>query len=216
MQNMKNLIWIITIALAAMLIGVGVSYYLSQAKQNQNAQNGAAVFPQPRTLHAVKLVDGKGQPFTNKQFENHWSLVFFGFTHCPVICPTTMSILNQAYTKLKNDKFKPLPQVIFVSVDPERDDANRANQYASGFNPDFIGITGDKTQIDQLARDMNAVYMKVEIKPTNPNEKPTYTIDHSTAIMLVDPQGKLRAIFSSPENGDKFAQVYQDVLKQIK
>lgn len=217
MQKSNSLtLLIVSLAIIALLAGLGVSYYLKQRHQQQLAKINGTVFPQARELHPVTLLDGKGQAFTNRNLQGHWSLVFFGFTNCPVICPTTLSTLNQAYIKLKNANYQPLPQVVFVSVDPERDNPNRASQYAAGFNPEFMGLTGEKAQINQLARDMNAVYMKVELRPSQSGEKPAYTVDHSTAIMLVDPQGRLRAIFSSPENGDQFAQDYQAVTQRFK
>lgn len=217
MQRSRSLtISIVSLAIIAMLAGLGLRYYLHQNQQQRLAEVSGTVFPQARELHTFNLLDGKGQSFTNKNLQGHWNLIFFGFTHCPVICPTTLSLLNQAYIKLKNANYQPLPQVIFISVDPERDDPNRVGQYAAGFNPDFIGLTGEKTSIDQLTRDMNAVYLKVALKPATPGEKPAYTIDHSTAIMLVDPQGRLRAILSSPANGDKFAQDYQTITNHIK
>lgn len=215
MQRTKTLL-IIGIALLALLAGIGVSYYVKQRPQTISAKVNASIFPQARNLQAFTLTDGKGLAFTNQNLQGHWNLVFFGFTNCPVVCPTTLAILNQAYTKLKNDGVKPLPRVVFISVDPQRDNLNRVSQYAAGFNPDFIGITGEKAQIDQLARDMNVMYMRVDLKPAQPGDKPTYTIDHSTSIMLVDANGQLRAIFSSPETGDKFAQDYQEVVNHLK
>ena len=205
----------VMLAIIALLAGLGFRYYLNQHQQQQLANSNGVVFPQARVLHPVSLVDGQGKTFTNQNFKGHWNLVFFGFTNCPVICPTTLSILNQAYTKLKNENYQPLPQVIFISVDPERDNPDRASQYAAGFNPLFVGLTGEKAQLDQLTHDMSAVYMKVALKPATAGETPAYTVDHSTAIMLVDPQGNLRAIFSSPENGDKFAQDYQAITQSL-
>ncbi|CAM4443722.1 MAG: hypothetical protein LEGION0398_MBIBDBAK_00624 [Legionellaceae bacterium] len=205
---------IIILIVTALLSGIGLRYYL-QHKKEVTKVNGI-IFPLPRNLHDFTLINQEGKSFTNVNLKNQWSLLFFGFTHCPVICPTTLSILNQAYSKLKNDHFIPLPQVLFISVDPQRDSPQLVSQYAQGFNPEFIGLMGDEKDLTQLTHDMNAVFMKMKINGSSNSGGNTYTIDHSTSIGLIDPKGKLRAILSNPDNGDQFAHDYEEIIKQLR
>lgn len=212
----KFTLLIVILSLLAITAGLGINYYLRQQQEKQLTQVNATLLTAPKNLRSFTLVNGSSGNFTNKNFKDQWSLVFFGFTHCAMVCPTTLSTLNQAYNTLKNQNYHPLPQVVFVSVDPERDDPLRSSQYATGFNPDFTGLTGSASQIAQLAKDMGAMYLKVDVKPSKPDEKPTYYIDHSTSIMLVGPDGKLHAIFASPESADKFAKDYQIIINKLK
>lgn len=211
-KNRFKYVVIILLALAALTSGIGAYFYFEGTSTTRLAKINGTVFPESRVISPFKLVTG-ATAFSNKNLQGRWSLVFFGFTNCPVVCPTTMALLNQAYAKLQAENYQPLPQVVFISVDPARDSPKQVKQYAAGFNTHFLGVTGDEKQIAQLAREVGAVYMKVELAPMKTGEKQAYTIDHSTAVMLIDPAGRLRAILSSPENGDKLAQDYQEVTK---
>lgn len=164
----------------------------------------ASIYPEPKALQPFQLREASGQVFTEKNLLGQWSLVFFGFTNCPSICPTSMAVLNQVYNKVNNAA---KPQVIFVSVDPERDTLKRIGQYVQGFNPHFIGVKGQKEQIDALARQMSVLYIK--LKPETGNN---YTIDHSGAILLINPQGKLHAVFTAPLDAEKMVKDYSLIV----
>lgn len=176
-----------------------------------NLTNASTIFNSPRSIQPFQLTDNQGKPFTEKSFEGHWTMVFFGFTHCAMICPTTMAELNKFYQILEKENYTPLPTVMMISVDPDRDSVERMNDYVHSFNKAFIGATGDKQEIDKLSRQMGVMYMRVASK--NKKDK-NYQIDHSAFIMLIDPNGKMHALFSSPHKAAEMASFYQEVTSK--
>lgn len=169
----------------------------------------ATVFSQPRAIAPFKLQDDKGEHFSNANLKGHWSLLFFGFTNCAMICPTTMTELNKMYQLLTKAKEQVLPQVVFISVDPERDTLKRLHNYVHAFNPNFVGVTGDEKELAKLAKNVGAMYMKV-VDKDDPNQ---YYIDHSAFIILVNPEGHMYGIFSSPHEADNMAKNFVAISK---
>ncbi len=153
----------------------------------------AMVYPAFRPVPPFTLYSGE-QAITNEVFNDQWSFVFFGYTYCPDVCPTTMSALNSFYQQLPED-FKSNTQVILVSVDPERDTPEQLAQYSKAFHPEFIGATADHEALEPFTRSFGAVYYKVG------EDSEDYLVDHTAKIFLVDPDGKRHAFFSkSMEN----------------
>jgi protein SCO1 len=167
--------------------------------------NGTA-FPAPRALPEFSLLDQHRQPFTREQMLGHWSIVFFGYTNCPDVCPTTLALLKQVDLALGDLPSAQHPQVVFVSVDPRRDKPEQMANYVSFFNPAFIGATGEQGQIDVLT---HAMGVPVLIHDTGNG---TYTVDHSAIIFLVDPQGRMSALFSPPH---QLATLTADIRKIV-
>jgi len=183
----------------------GFSVTTGYAAEMQNA----TVFNQPRNIAAFKLQDDAGKPFTNANLQGHWSLLFFGFTNCAMICPTTMTELNKMYQILQKAKVEQLPQVVFISVDPERDSIKRIHDYVVSFNPKFIGATGEESQIVSLTKQMGVMFMKIADK----DDPKKYAIDHSAFVVLVNPKGQMYGIFSSPHQAEEMAKSYQQIIK---
>ena len=203
------IIWLIAIGILALLFGMWSSHNLSKAnKQNTITLSVGTILPMPRPVQAFQLTGLDNNAFTNDNFKNHWTMIFFGFTHCPMLCPTTLSTLNQVYQKLQHDQVQALPQVLFISVDPERDSIQGIKEYLTSFNPAFIGARGDKDKIDAITKQFNVAYAKVMQNPTDQN----YSVDHSGTILLVDPQGQLYAIFSTPHNANNIAGDYEKII----
>src|SRR5260221_7497920 len=110
---------IIAIAALALLFGIWTQYnFGSKSKSSALALNSGTLLSQPRALQNFHLINDHNKPFTNDNFKNHWSFVFFGFTNCPQLCPTTLSTLNQIYKNLQQVHLQSMPQVVFISVDP--------------------------------------------------------------------------------------------------
>lgn len=155
--------------------------------------NGAILLNTPRRFSDFNLLDHKGQPFTRQQLMGHWSILFFGFTHCPDVCPTTMATLNKMYSQLDEEDRRDL-QVIMVTLDAERDDVAKIAEYVPWFNPAFIGVTGDEAQIKRLALELNVASSKVALDGGG------YTVDHSTQLVLINPRGDYHGFFKAPHN----------------
>jgi len=150
------------------------------------------VLDAPRPLPTFELLDEQGQPFTESDFQGQWSLLYFGFTFCPDICPNSMSVMAEVKQGL--DKNPALEDHYFlVSVDPDRDTPERMAEYVAYFDPAFRGLTGTFDQLDILTQAAGAVY-KVPEAP----ETADYLVAHSSTLTLIDPQGRVHAIFTSP------------------
>jgi protein SCO1/2 len=155
--------------------------------------NGAVVLDKPRVFSDFTLTDHHGQTFDKARLQGSWSIVFFGFTHCPDICPTTLAILNETYSKLQEDEKDKL-QIIMISLDPERDSVDKLAQYIPYFNRDFIGVSGNKHFIRRLTGEINIAYNKVPLSGED------YTIDHSTQLVLINPKGDYHGFFKAPHS----------------
>lgn len=169
-----------------------------------------SLLPHPKAINAFALTDINGKPFTEKSLQGHWSLLFFGFTHCAMVCPTSMTALKQTYEQLQQDHAA-LPEVVFISVDPERDNLQQIKRYVHTFNPNFTGATGSQAQLAALSNQMGVLYMKV----TQPNAKAQdYSIDHTGSILVVNPKGELAAIFTMPHDSQKMTADLKVIMKE--
>lgn len=171
-----------------------------------------AALPKPKMIQPFTLQNTQGQPFTQQNLQGHWTLLFFGFTRCGMVCPTSMAALNQTYKKLQQDGITNLPQVVFISVDPERDTNPQVAQYVKTFNKNFMGATGTSAQVNQLTSQLGVLFMKVN----QDKKKNDYQIDHTGSILLTDPKGELYAIFTMPHDSAKIAADYEQILKDYR
>lgn len=184
--------------LARSLLGTGGSPQLGLAK--------ATLLTPPRPLPDFELLDQSGAAFDPARLKNRWSLLFFGFTHCPDVCPTTLGVLAQAEKSLADLPADRRPQVILVSVDPKRDTPQQLASYVKFFSPAFTGVTGTQQSIDAFTRSLGVPVM---ITPTANGD---YTVDHSAAIFLIDPDGAMRALFSTPHEPTVIASDYRRIV----
>lgn len=183
----KRLSWLLVsiAALCAALAG----FWLARELDSSAPQLASGTWlAQPRTVADFQLTDHLGHPFTAHDLQGKPSLVFFGFTHCPDVCPTTLVKLAQV------KKAAPIPglQVLFVTVDPQRDTPTAVDLYAHAFDPDFIGLTGDPKAIEKMTAAFGVAALRVDLPGGD------YTMDHSAAVFLVDPSRRIVAIFSPP------------------
>ena len=145
------------------------------------------------------LTDHTGKPRTLADFKGKVVVVFFGFTQCPDVCPTTLSAFREVREKLGADGDK--LQVLFITIDPERDTQQLLSLYVPAFHPDFLGLYGDAAATEKVAREFKIVYMK------NPGKTPTsYTMDHSAGVYIFDPQGRIRLFVSQGQSVDAYVQ----------
>ena len=170
----------------------------------------ATVFPAPRALPGFALIDDDGAPFGPERLRGGWHVLFFGFTHCPDVCPSTLATLTSARRQLGDLPASDRPGVVFVSVDPQRDSTARLAEYVEFFDPDFVGVTGDSAEIDSLTRQLGVAVVVGE-----PDASGSYSIDHTATLFLVDPQGRLAAVFGMPHTPDGIAQDYRRILDHL-
>jgi len=150
-------------------------------------QNGT-LLPKGRAIAAFSLADHEGRPFGNSQLHGHPSLLFFGFTHCPDVCPTTLALLAQL------SRQNPIAglRLLFVTVDPGRDDTLTLRRYVDAFSPQLVGLRGADTELDKLMQSVGAARF------LRPQADGNYQVDHSATLYLIDANGRLAAIFTPP------------------
>lgn len=182
---------IIFVAAVAAILGV-VAGRLWQAPDTPDVR-GATVLTPARSIADFRLERADGSAFSKSSLRGKWTLAFFGFTNCPDVCPATLQLLAGVRQDLLPALRDPDDlSVVFVSVDPERDTAEAANRYATYFDPSFVGLSGTDAQIDALAGDLGILRLKI------PQDGAAYTMDHTASVLLIDPEARLRAVFSPP------------------
>lgn len=203
MSITKNRIILAALAAAAAL-GLALGIAVQQTKPPlQSELKAATLYPDDfRPPAPFQLTDHNGRIFDNSRLQDHWSLLFFGFTYCPDVCPMTLQILQDVAQEISTQADGKKPQVVFVSVDPERDTSERLGQYVGYFHPDFIGVSGDHSNLQALTRSLGAFYTRSE----NPQQPERYQVDHSAALFLLGPDGRIHALFSAPLQADAIAQ----------
>jgi protein SCO1/2 len=168
------------------------------------------LFPDPKPLTAFALTDHKNRVFDLAGLKGKWSFLFFGFTHCPDICPTTLAILARARDNIAKSKVGAEDvQFVFISVDPNRDTAGKLGQYVAYFDTTFLGVTGNDAQIGNLARQLGAPY-QVEFKLGMEN----YPVYHTTTVFLVDPRARYHAMFTPPLDAETISRRFK-VLREL-
>lgn len=164
----------------------------------------ATVVQSDKALPAFSL-EGPAGSFGNAQLTGKWTFAFFGYTHCPDVCPTALSLMRDVRARLAGSGVA-LPQVIFISVDPARDSRELLNQYVPAFDPSFVGLRGSDEAIAPLVKALGVFYERHE-----KDDPRNYTVDHSAAMYLIDPQGRLAAVFMPPVTPEVMARDYRAI-----
>jgi len=174
------------------------------------ANNDGIIFPVPRDLKPpVDLYTSNKEKLPKNVFLHHWTLLFFGFTHCNNICPTTLDKLNRVYSQLLATT--PNLQVVFISLDPERDTPDLLNKYVHSFNPAFIGATGKPQALRKLQSQLG-VFSARETTESDPSH---YQIQHTPSILLIDPFGRWAGMFSGGLAPDTLATLFTQNVKLL-
>lgn len=163
-----------------------------QLQANPMLATGHLIEPRNR-LPDFSLIDHHGRPFTGANLAGHWSMLYFGYTNCPDVCPATLSVLAAMEKKLRAEPSAARPQVIFVTADPARDTPAQLAGYVPYFDPEFIGLTAQ----DQSTIEAFASRLGIEVDLVHQSDG-TYSVEHSAAIVVIDPEGRLAAILTGP------------------
>ncbi len=162
------------------------------------------LFWEPKKLSAFKLTGSGDLILDRSQMKGKWSFIFFGYTHCPDVCPATLASLGMTFKVLeKSDDVSSRIQGFFVSVDPARDDPTLLKNYVGHFHPDFTGVTGDAEQVTAFSRQMGALYTIDREDGTD-----DYDVTHNSSIFVVDPRARLYARFPPPHEPAKMADIF--------
>lgn len=192
------------VAILALAAGVFLSAKNSQtgADSLQTQMKVATLLPPDlKTIPDVSFTDQNGDKFSKKDFTGHWQLLFFGYTHCPDICPMTMALTDKVSERVNAIAGDKTLQVVFISVDPERDTPDHLKEYLSFFNPNFVGLSSSQETLNALTKSLGVVFQRVE----NKQQPDDYLMDHSASLLLADPTGNIIALFTAPHQSEQIA-----------
>ena len=168
----------------------------------------AVIFEAPRQFDAPRLIDQDAKPFDGSAFQGKWSVVFFGFTHCPDVCPTTLSLLRQVEDRLRPAEGRRLPVAFYLSsVDPARDTPEQLKPYVTHFSPNFRGLTGEFLDVHRFATQLNTPFRKSLL------EDGGYTVDHGSNLALIDQRGQFAGFVTPPFEVEKLTELLE-VMRQ--
>jgi protein SCO1 len=196
--------WLLVIVsgfLIGALIGFGAMILNTDMHQNRVVTSGTALVGGP-----FELVGKDGKTVTDEDFRGRYMLVFFGFTHCPDICPAELQVMSAVLDDLGADADKVVP--IFITLDPERDTPDKVSAYVANFGPNFVGLTGSPEQIAKAAKEYRVVYQKFQDESMGDN----YSIDHSALLYLMGPDGQFLTHIPYGTPADKMAETVRRYL----
>lgn len=202
-----KIIVLVVFICAAIMTSLFVFHLQHKPAQPLLSSNDGTLFPVPRDIKTFELTTGD-KKFTQNNFNGHWTLLFFGFTHCSNVCPATLDMMNRAYTKLHTQI--PNLQVVLVTLDPDRDTSETLANYTQSFNPNFIGVTGKIKDVRKLQSQLG-IYSARDASSPEKN----YQIEHTSSIMLINPQGKWAGLFRFGMNPDQFANLVKESVRTL-
>ena len=210
-MSAKKIILPISIGALSLIVGLWLSQQMLMNNNDTKIPKNldATVLPNARPLVGFNMVDQDNQAFSPAQLKGKWSFLFFGFTNCPDVCPTTLKAMQAVWktlpTKMGDSGH---PKLIFVSVDPDRDKPETLKQYVQFFNPEFGAATGKLDELDKLTNQIGILYGYDEKENDKDQE---YIVNHSAQLILVDPKGRMRAVISPPHISETIAANFQTI-----
>jgi protein SCO1/2 len=180
---------------------VGGTLFMTLAFQGPRDQPlHAMVLPQSRALPQFSLLDQDGAEFDTESLRDQWSLLFFGFTHCPDICPATLQQLAIARSRVLHEKNRSFPNIVLISVDPERDTPGVLAEYIGHFGDGMTGVTGPIDELRKLTSVLGIYFEK------SAGENGNYSVDHSAVVIVINQNAEFHALFSAPHTIDHFVE----------
>ncbi|MEK6748651.1 MAG: SCO family protein [Pseudomonadota bacterium] len=175
------------------------------APMDTGAMRGVIIASPALALPAFQLTDGNNRAYTNEQLKNHWTLIYFGYTHCPDICPTTLQTLAKVTAQL-SDTQRNDTQVLFISLDPKRDSSAIIKDYVAHFDASFTAASAPATALHVLTEPLGVIY-----EFEGDTNKPDYTLNHYGAVFIMDPQARLRAYILPPHEAPRVLEAYTKI-----
>ncbi len=186
----SKIIFLVAFICCALMTSLFVFHLRNKHELMVLADGNATIFPIARDLKPFKLASTNGPQFSQQDLMGHWTIAFFGFTHCSSVCPTTLNLFANVYDKLHTNY--PNMQVVFISLDPERDSIDKLGSYVHTFNSNFIGATGKMEDIRKLQSEFGIFSAREEA-----NQHGDYQLQHTPSILLINPEGKWAGLFKS-------------------
>ncbi len=199
------------VVIAVMAATTGFFISAKQAEKDRlesQVQIQGLFWPNPRQIGEFETVDHNQSSFGLSQLKGKWSFVFFGYTHCPDICPITLSMMASIYPELNGTVDN--VQVLFVSVDPARDSTDKLAEYVNYFDPDFIGLGGTENQVNSMTRQLGVAYFLNKEDDTE-----NYLVDHSASLYLISPEAQMVGKLSPPLRADGIKKQFYQIKEFI-
>jgi protein SCO1/2 len=216
-KKMNNVELLLIILLSTIIVTTLVIYFGIIRPQQEYAKQikiDGTFLTTPQTINDFTLTDNHGNAFTKDNLKGHWTMLFFGFTNCGMVCPTTMDALNKMYKQMEQElPSNQLPQVTFVSVDPDRDTVEKINDYINSFNSHFVGARAEIADTIALEKQFHVVAAKLEVDGQGKNQ---YTINHTAEILLINPNAQLQALLSYPHAPEQMVKDYKTIVSKLK
>jgi protein SCO1/2 len=200
------------VGVLAVVLGVGVALFgIDRGPKDPSPDllGGTVLFGQERLVSPFDLLDHTGSAYNTERLKGRWTVMFFGYMHCPDVCPMTLSTLAATAKQLEGKLSDETLEFSFVSIDPERDTVTRLAEYVPFFYKSFVGVTGTKAELDKLVRSLGAIYSL----GTPEDGSDEYIVDHSSRLLLIDPKARLTAILSDRGTPEMIATDLQTILK---
>ena len=197
------------VSIVALLGGFALSWYAHSNKPIE-LESGLWFGEQARALPEFELVDHNRQPLTRARLNGQWSLMFFGYTHCPDVCPIGLQTLADMVRSIDDPDVSSALQIYFVSVDPERDQPEVLADYVGYFNPDFSGVTAPLDKLNPLTRSLGIAHIIRNKTEGDPN----YDVDHSAAIVLINPRAEYAGLFGAPQDAGAMARDMTRIIER--
>jgi protein SCO1/2 len=200
----------VLVAIVALVLGLTVNKVLNGKGQGDPTvllDAGIVLLPQSRSLPELSLTNQDGQAVAVDQLKEQWSLLFFGYTFCPDICPATLAQLRQLQGLLPEETRANL-RIVLVTVDPKRDTPEQLKKYLDYFDAGFIGLTGEEATLQKLANAVSIPYIPADTSKEN------YTVDHSGNLVIIGPDGTQRGFIRAPINNAKLAAQLPGLLER--
>lgn len=180
--------------------GLGFAAFRLFGPESTPPQIEGLLWPPPTQLAEFSLTDHQGETFDLARVRGHWTLWFFGYTHCPDVCPQTLSVMSAIEEELTKAQALDGVQFVFVSVDSKRDTPEHVAKYVAYFSDSMIGVSADPERLPALTSQLGVFY-----KLHAPDANGDYLVDHSSAIFLTDPAGRLVGLFRPPQQAREIA-----------
>jgi protein SCO1/2 len=203
MSRIPKPILLATIGIVAALLGALLAQSVLQSSPVPLVLKSGTPLQPPKAIPDFALVDHTGAPFIAARLHSRWTLMFFGFANCGDVCPTTLSLLAATAKSLGDLPPAVQPQVVFVSVDAQRDTTQVLQAYIKGFDPTFVAVTGAQANLDAFTKSLGVP------SAIRPLENGGYAVDHYAGILAFNPQGELRALFGAPHTVDALSSDYR-------
>jgi len=204
-----------TVLTLLVFMGVTVGAFVNRMLQpslltdEQLRLNGAYLLPTPRIIDPIELTDQHGQRFTTANLKGQWTFLFFGFTHCPDVCPATMAVLRQFDEFMQQAGADEAYQIVLTTVDPARDTPDVLKPYVGYFNDEFLALTGEFMDLQRFATNLSSTFYKV------PGGGENYQIDHSANVILINPFGHYHGFFKPQLDPSKIKTTFRSIASEF-